>query len=79
MADYFSIKEVLATAENMAIIRDNSGNDDGTDTLTGVSWFIYNSVAAENIYVNGNSWMGIGSNASYCSCVTEPFFRPASI
>ena len=54
MADYFSIKEVLATAENMAIIRDNSGNDDGTDTLTGVSWFIYNSVAAENIYVNGN-------------------------
>ena len=62
MADYFSIKEVLATTENMAIIRDNSGNDDGTDTLTGVSWFSYNSVTAESIYVNGNSWIGIGSN-----------------
>ena len=42
MADYFSIKELLATTENMPIIRDNSGNDDGTDTLTGVSCVIPN-------------------------------------
>lgn len=63
MADYFSIQEVLSSTDNMTIIRNNSGNDDGTDTLTGASWFTYNSVAAENIYVNGNSWMGIGTNA----------------
>ncbi|HUM83638.1 MAG TPA: hypothetical protein PLN48_07645 [Lachnospiraceae bacterium] len=63
MVDYYSIKELLRGTDNMTIIRDNSGNDDGTDTVTGVGWFTYNSVAAENIYVNGNSWMGIGSNA----------------
>lgn len=63
MADYFSIKEVLSNTDNMTIIRDNVGNDDATDTLTGVSWYTYNSVVAENIYVSGNSWMGIGSNA----------------
>lgn len=62
MADYFSIQALLDTIENMTIIRDNSGNDDGTDTLTGVSWFTYNSAVAESIFVNGNSWMGIGTN-----------------
>jgi hypothetical protein len=63
MADYFSIQEVLSGTDNMTITRNNSGNDDGTDTLTGVSWFTYNGVTAANIYVNGNSWMGIGTNA----------------
>jgi hypothetical protein len=63
MADYFSIQEVLSSTDNMTITRNNSGNDDGTDTLAGVSWFTYNNVAAANIYVNGNSWMGIGTNA----------------
>lgn len=63
MADYFSIKEVLSGTDNMTYIRNNSGNDSGTDTVPGVSWFTYKSVAAENIYANGNSWMGIGTNA----------------
>jgi hypothetical protein len=63
VADYFSIRDILESTENMTIVRDNSGNDDGTDTLAGVSWFNYSGVAAENIYVNGNSWMGIGTNA----------------
>ena len=63
MADYFFIKEVLSSTDNMTITRDNVGNDDSTDTLPGVSWFTYNSVVAENIYVNGNSWIGIGSSA----------------
>lgn len=63
MADYFSIQEVLSGTDNMTFIRNNVGNDSGTDTAPGVSWFLYNSVAAENIYVSGNSWMGIGTNA----------------
>jgi len=63
VADYFSIKELLADTDNMEIIRNNSGNDSGTDTVRGVSWFKYNGVVAGNIYVNGNSWMGIGTNA----------------
>ena len=62
MADYLSIKEVLSSTDNMTITRDNVGNDDSTDTLSGVSWFTYNSVAAESVYVNGNSWIGIGSS-----------------
>jgi hypothetical protein len=63
MADYFSIQEVLSGTDNMTFIRNNVGNDSGTDTAPGVSWFLYNSVAAENIYVSGNSWMGIGTNS----------------
>ena len=62
MADYFSISELLQSTDNMTYIRNNVGNDSGTDTIPGVSWFTYNSVTAENIYVNGNSWMGIGTN-----------------
>lgn len=47
----------------MTYIRNNVGNDSGTDTVTGVSWFTYNSIIASNIYANGNSWIGIGTNA----------------
>lgn len=62
MADYFSLKELLSSTENMTYIRNNVGNDGGTDIVPGVSWFTYNSVTAESIYVNGDSWMGIGTN-----------------
>ena len=62
MADYFSISELLQSTDNMTYIRNNVGNDSGTDIVPGLSWFTYNSVTAENIYVNGNSWMGIGTN-----------------
>ena len=65
MADYFSIKELFESTDNMTFIRNNSGNDSGTDTVPGVSWFLFNSVAAENIYASGNSWMGIGTNAEH--------------
>ena len=63
MADYFSIQEVFSGTDNMTFIRNNVGNDSGTDIVPGVSWFLYNSVVAGNIYVSGNSWMGIGTNA----------------
>ena len=54
MADYFSISELLQSTDNMTYIRNNVGNDSGTDIVPGVSWFTYNYVTAENIYVNGN-------------------------
>jgi hypothetical protein len=63
MADYFAIKDIFASTDNMVKIRDNSPNDDSTDTLTGVDWFHFNNVVASNIYVNGNSWIGVGTNA----------------
>ena len=62
MADYFSIQELFQSTDNMTYIRNNVGNDSGTDTVPGVSWFTYNSVTAANIYVNGNAWMGMGAN-----------------
>lgn len=63
VADYITINELFEDTDNMTVVRDNAGNDDGTDTLAGADWFIYNGVTAQNIFVSGNSWMGIGSNA----------------
>lgn len=60
--DYNSIDEILSSGiANMTVVRNNSKNDDKTDTVTGVSWFTFNGVTASNIYVNGNSWFGFGS------------------
>lgn len=61
--NYNSINEILsAGTTNMTVIRNNTKNDDGTDTITGVSWFKFNGVVASNIYASGNSWIGFGSS-----------------
>lgn len=62
--NYSSVADIIAAGvTNATIIRNNSKNDDGTDTLTGVSWFTFNNVTASSIYVSGNTWFGIGTNA----------------
>jgi hypothetical protein len=61
MATYQTIAELLSTTANMTVIRENSRNDDGTDTLTGVDWFLFKNQVATNIYVNGNGWINFGS------------------
>lgn len=36
MADYVMLEDIFETTENMTVLRDNSYNDDGTDTVAGV-------------------------------------------
>lgn len=69
MVDYGTVDEILETTENMVFIRNNSLNDDGTDVVTGVDWFQFNGKAATNLYVSGNSWVGIGENAEQLKIV----------
>lgn len=64
--NYNSIEEIFAAGTtNMTVIRNNSKQDDGTDTITGVSWFTFNGTVASTIYVNGNSWIGFGSGKEH--------------
>lgn len=64
MANYNSIEELLnAGTSNMTVLRNNNGNDDSTETFDGVSWFTFNNVVANNIYISGNTWLGFGTNA----------------
>jgi len=58
------LSRLLGVTSNMEMIRNNTKNDDGTDTLTGVDWFYFNQVLADNIYVNGNNWIGFGVSAA---------------
>lgn len=62
--NYSSVEELLSAGiTNMEVIRNNSRNDDGTDSLSGVSWFNFNGTIANTIYANGNSWIGFGSKS----------------
>lgn len=64
--NYNSINEILsAGTTNMTVIRNNTKNDDNTDTITGVSWFTFNGVVASNIYASGNSFIGFGSSSEH--------------
>lgn len=64
--NYNSVEEIFAAGiTNMEILRNNSRQDDGTDTITGVDWFMFNGTPATNIYANGNSWIGFGSSAEH--------------
>lgn len=64
--NYNSIEEIFAAGTtNMEVLRNGSKQDDGTDVITGVSWFTYNGTVASTIYVNGNSWIGFGSSSEH--------------
>lgn len=65
MADFSSLSQLLNTTDGMTILRNNSAQDDGVDTVTGVDWFAFNGVVASKIYVSGNSFVGFGSNAEH--------------
>lgn len=55
----YKLSEVVNTLTGMQLI-ENSGQDDGTDILDGVSWFRFNNAIADKLYVNGNNWIGFG-------------------
>lgn len=63
MANYYSLEQLLASTENLVQLVKNVGHDDDTMTFAGVDWFKFNNVVATNIYVNGNSWFGLGSSS----------------
>lgn len=64
--NYNSIDEILsAGTTNMTALRNNTKQDDGTDTINGVSWFTFNGTVASQIYASGNSWIGFGSSSEH--------------
>ena len=56
------LEPYLNTTDGMTCIR-NTPNDDGTDTVAGMAGFMFNGVSAANLYISGNEWIGIGTNA----------------
>ena len=65
MADYANIEEIVAGVSNATQLRTNSKQDDGTDTVTGVDWFSYGGTVCNNIYANGNGWIGFGASSEH--------------
>lgn len=65
MANYTSIEDIIAGISNATQLRTNSRQGDGTDTVTGVDWFSYGGTVCNNIYVNGNGWIGFGSSSEH--------------
>lgn len=66
MANYESIASLLeAGTDNMEVIRNNNPNDDGTDSITGVDWFTFNSKVVSTVYVSGNTYFGFGENSEH--------------
>ena len=65
MATYTSLQAAIdAGTTNMTAVRNNSANDNSTDTVaTGITWFYFNSKKVTNLYVSGNSWIGFGASA----------------
>ena len=63
MSNYNTIDTLLNTTENMIQLVNNTAHDDDTVTCTGVDWFKYNGTVCSTIYVNGNGWIGLGSNS----------------
>ena len=62
--NYNSVEELFAAGiTNMDVIRNNSKQDDGEDTVTGVDWFKFNNIIASSIYASGNTWFGFGSSS----------------
>lgn len=65
MSNFSSLDKLLGTTDGMTVLRNNTAQDDGVDTVTGVDWFTFNGVVASNIYVSGNSFVGFGSNSEH--------------
>lgn len=65
MATYSKLADLLNTTADMTVLRNNSAQDDGQDTVAGVDWFTFNGVTVSNLYVSGNSYVGFGSNTEH--------------
>ena len=65
MANYDSLEDMLNTTENMECLVNNSRHDDDTMQFVGVDWFKFNGSLISNIFVSGNSFIGLGANAEH--------------
>ena len=65
MANYNSLDAMLNTTENMECLVNNSRHDDDTMQFVGVDWFKFNNTLISNIFVSGNSFIGLGTNAEH--------------
>lgn len=65
MSRFLKLSDLLNTTDGMTVLRNNSGQDDGTDSVSGVDWFTFNGTVASTIYVNGNSWVGFGASSEH--------------
>lgn len=64
--NYNSINEILeAGTTNMEVLRDNTKQDDGVDTIAGIDWFTFDGAVASTIYASGNSFIGFGANSEH--------------
>lgn len=62
MADYRELATLLDTTQGMTALVNNEGHDDDTLVMPGVDWFRYDGVAANEIYMSGNSFFGFSGN-----------------
>ena len=65
MSRFLKLGDILNTTDGMTVLRNNSGQDDGSDSVSGVDWFTFNGVVVSTIYVSGNSWVGFGSSSEH--------------
>ena len=65
MANYNSLDDMLNTTENMECLVSNTRHDDDVMQFVGVDWFKFNGSLISNIFVSGNSFIGLGTNAEH--------------
>ena len=59
----YKLSELIGNSNEMVAVRENKKNDDVTDTVDGASWFPFNGIAADKIYISGNNWIGFGESS----------------
>ena len=69
MAVYDSVGAMMNTTENMEHLVINTRHDDDVIQFVGADWFNFNGTPISNIFVSGNSFIGLGTNA--CLCAAE--------
>ena len=65
MANYNSLEDMMGNRENMECLVNNIRHDDDTMQFVGVDWFKFNGSLISNIFVSGNSFIGLGANAEH--------------
>ena len=65
MASYDSVTAMMNTKENMEHLVVNTRHDDDVMQFAGADWFNFNGIPISNIFVSGNSFIGLGTNAEH--------------
>ena len=65
MANYDSVSAMMNTKENMEHLVVGTKHDDDVMQFVGVDWFNFNGTPISNIFVSGNSFIGLGTNTEH--------------